>query len=211
MRAHANAGRRWVALAAMALFVFQALIASSALASSGQGSGQAGATTIICTASGPRVVALDSEDARGTPASRAARCRNAAPPVARCRAGSLRRRCSCTAGWRPSSTLPRRRLPRLPISPAPWRDCRSGRARLLPPDARYPNETDSRPDRGGHVCRLCGEHIARPPACFVAARIPTRAWVRAQTCARFPGERQAMSGGTPFIQGPGEFPCSENH
>ena len=63
MRAHANAGRRWVALAAMALFVFQALIASSALASSGQGSGQAGATTIICTASGPRVVALDSEDA----------------------------------------------------------------------------------------------------------------------------------------------------
>ena len=67
MRAHANAGRRWVALAAMALFVFQALIAPSALASSGQGSGQgsgqAGATTIICTASGPRVVALDSEDA----------------------------------------------------------------------------------------------------------------------------------------------------
>ena len=32
------------------------------------------------------------------------------------------------------------------------------RARRLPPDARYPNETDSRPDRGGHVCRLCGEH-----------------------------------------------------
>ncbi|WZB71479.1 DUF2946 family protein [Achromobacter xylosoxidans] len=47
----------------MALFVFQALIASSALASSGHGSDRAGATTIICTASGPRVVALDSEDA----------------------------------------------------------------------------------------------------------------------------------------------------
>ena len=56
---------------------------------------------------------------RSTPASRAVRCRNAAPPVALCRAGSLRRRCSCTAGWRPSSTMPRRRLPRLPYLQRP--------------------------------------------------------------------------------------------
>lgn len=55
----ANARRRCVALAAALLFVFQALIASSALASSGLASGKAGATTIICTASGPRVVTLD--------------------------------------------------------------------------------------------------------------------------------------------------------
>ncbi|WP_427998721.1 DUF2946 family protein [Achromobacter sp.] len=55
----ANASRRCVALAAALLFVFQALIASSALASSGLAPGKAGATTIICTASGPRVVTLD--------------------------------------------------------------------------------------------------------------------------------------------------------
>ncbi|ASC63174.1 hypothetical protein B9P52_02240 [Achromobacter denitrificans] len=53
------ANRRCVALAAALLFVFQALIASSALAASGLASGKAGALTIICTASGPRVVALD--------------------------------------------------------------------------------------------------------------------------------------------------------
>ena len=193
------------------LFVFQALIASSALASSGQGSGQAGATTIICTASGPRVVALDSEDA----AQHASQQGGALPQC--CTAG-----CAMPGGITPPALFLYSWLAPVihhaapapaaaPISPAPWRDCRSGRARRLPPDARYPNETDSRPDRGGHVYRLCGEHIARPPACFVAARIPNRAWVRAQTCARFPAERQAMSGGTPFIQGPGEFPCSENH
>ncbi|MGE8613883.1 MAG: DUF2946 family protein [Achromobacter veterisilvae] len=55
----ANARRRCVALAAALLFVFQALIASSALAASGMAPGRAGATTIICTASGPRVVTLD--------------------------------------------------------------------------------------------------------------------------------------------------------
>ena len=55
----ANAGRRCVALAAALLFVFQALIASSALAASGLAAGRAGATTIVCTASGPRVVTLD--------------------------------------------------------------------------------------------------------------------------------------------------------
>ena len=171
MRAHANAGRRWVALAAMALFVFQALIASSALASSGQGSGQAGATTIICTASGPRVVALDSEDA----ARHASQQGGALPQC--CTAG-----CALPGGITPPALflyswlapvihLPRRRLPRLPISPAPWRDCRSGRARLLPPDARYPNETDSRPDRGGHVTAyaasiLPGRRRALSPLAF---------------------------------------------
>jgi len=64
----AHASRRCVALAAALLFVFQALIASSALAASGFPPGKAGATTIICTASGPRVVTLDvqgpSQDAR---------------------------------------------------------------------------------------------------------------------------------------------------
>lgn len=60
MRAYANYGRRWVAFVAMALFAFQALIASSALASS-LGVGRSGATTIICTASGPRVVMLDAD------------------------------------------------------------------------------------------------------------------------------------------------------
>ena len=155
----------------MALFVFQALIASSALASSGQGSGQAGATTIICTASGPRVVALDSEDA----AQHASQQGGALPQC--CTAG-----CAMPGGitppalflysWlAPSSTMPRRRLPRLPISPAPWRDCRSGRARRLPPDARYPNETDSRPDRGGHVAAyaasiLPGRRRALSPLAF---------------------------------------------
>ena len=170
-----------------------ALIASSALASSGQGSGRAGATTIICTASGPRVVALDSEDAARHASQQGGALPNAAPPVARCRAGSLRRRCSCTAGWRPSSTLPRRRLPRLPISPAPWRDCRNGRARLLPPDARYPNETDSRPDRGGHVtayaasiCPAAGVLCRRshsdsclgtgPDVCSISGRTPSHVW-----------------------------------
>ena len=50
--------RRWTALAAAFLFVFQALIASAALAGPG---GAPGATTIICTASGPRVVTLDAD------------------------------------------------------------------------------------------------------------------------------------------------------
>lgn len=61
MPAHANHRRRWVALAAAALFVFQALIASLALTGPGLASGKTGAavTAIICTASGPRVVTLD--------------------------------------------------------------------------------------------------------------------------------------------------------
>lgn len=54
MHTGANTGRRWTALAAAFLFVFQALIASAALPGPG-------ATTIICTASGPRVVTLDAE------------------------------------------------------------------------------------------------------------------------------------------------------
>ncbi|WP_447919794.1 DUF2946 family protein [Achromobacter aegrifaciens] len=59
MHPAAYARRRWVALVAMALFVFQALIASSALAAPGLMPGKAGVTTIVCTASGPRVVTLD--------------------------------------------------------------------------------------------------------------------------------------------------------
>jgi len=55
----ATTGRRWISLFAAVLFVFQALIASSALAAPRSGAGSAGATTIICTASGPRVVSLD--------------------------------------------------------------------------------------------------------------------------------------------------------
>ncbi len=57
--------RRWVSLFAAALFVFQALIASAALAAPGPAgiSGAAGATTIICTASGPRVVTIGIEGA----------------------------------------------------------------------------------------------------------------------------------------------------
>ena len=57
----AAAGRRWISLFAAVLFVFQALVASSALAAPRGGAGSAGATTIICTASGPRVVTLDVE------------------------------------------------------------------------------------------------------------------------------------------------------
>lgn len=64
MHTCATAGRRWVALIAAALFVFQALIASSALAAPRAASGSAGATTIICTASGPRVVSVDIEGAK---------------------------------------------------------------------------------------------------------------------------------------------------
>ena len=59
MREYANSGKRWGALVAVTLFVFQALIASFALASPGLTS--TGATTIICTASGPRVVTQDAE------------------------------------------------------------------------------------------------------------------------------------------------------
>lgn len=59
-----TAGRRWFALFAAALFVFQALIASSAVAAPRAVSGNAGATTIICTASGPRVVTLDVDSAK---------------------------------------------------------------------------------------------------------------------------------------------------
>ncbi|QVQ28323.1 DUF2946 family protein [Achromobacter deleyi] len=64
MHTCATAGRRWVALLAAALFVFQALIASSAVAAPRAVAGNAGATTIICTASGPRVVTLDIEGAK---------------------------------------------------------------------------------------------------------------------------------------------------
>ncbi|WP_116520908.1 DUF2946 family protein [Achromobacter insuavis] len=58
MQTGANTGRRWTALAAVFLFVFQALMASAALPGPGA---TPGATTIICTASGPRVVTLDTE------------------------------------------------------------------------------------------------------------------------------------------------------
>ncbi|WP_434642799.1 DUF2946 family protein [Achromobacter piechaudii] len=54
-----NASRRWVAIVAMLLFVFQALIASSAVAAAGLASGKGALTTIICTASGPRVMTVD--------------------------------------------------------------------------------------------------------------------------------------------------------
>lgn len=64
MHTSATLGRRWVSLFAAALFVFQALIASSALAGPRVGSG--GVTTIICTASGPRVVTLGLESIEGT-------------------------------------------------------------------------------------------------------------------------------------------------
>ncbi|WP_175168866.1 DUF2946 family protein [Achromobacter kerstersii] len=57
----ANASRRWVALVAMTLFVFQALIASTAVAAAGLASGAGTTTTIICTASGPRVVTVGAE------------------------------------------------------------------------------------------------------------------------------------------------------
>ncbi len=62
MHAGAHAARRWIALVATILFVFQALIASTALAA--PRTGMAGATTIICTASGPRVVTLDADGAK---------------------------------------------------------------------------------------------------------------------------------------------------
>lgn len=64
MQAGALAGRRWIALVAAILFAFQALIASAALASPHAGAGAPGATTIICTASGPRVVTLDPDGAK---------------------------------------------------------------------------------------------------------------------------------------------------
>ncbi len=65
MYTSATAARRWVSLFAAALFVFQALIASAALAAPSPAgiSGAAGATTIICTASGPRVVTIGIEGA----------------------------------------------------------------------------------------------------------------------------------------------------
>lgn len=65
MHTCATAARRWVSLFAAALFVFQALIASSALAAPRGESGASGATTIICTASGPRVVATGIEGTQG--------------------------------------------------------------------------------------------------------------------------------------------------
>ncbi|CAB3887951.1 DUF2946 family protein [Achromobacter deleyi] len=64
MHAGAHAARRWIALVAATLFVFQALIASAVLAAPRTGAGAPGATTIICTASGPRVVTLDADGAK---------------------------------------------------------------------------------------------------------------------------------------------------
>nr|WP_312477360.1 DUF2946 family protein [Achromobacter ruhlandii] len=61
MQICANANRRWVALVAMTLFVFQALIAPTAVAAGGLASGAGAMTTIICTASGPRVVTVGAE------------------------------------------------------------------------------------------------------------------------------------------------------
>jgi hypothetical protein len=84
MHASAYARRRWVALVAMALFVFQALIASSALAASGIGTGKPGVTTIVCTASGPRVVTLDADGKSRARSSTAAPCRTAAAQAAPC-------------------------------------------------------------------------------------------------------------------------------
>ena len=63
MHTCATAARRWVSLFAAALFVFQALIASSALAAPRGESGATGVTTIICTATGPRVVTVGIEGA----------------------------------------------------------------------------------------------------------------------------------------------------
>ncbi|WP_312438441.1 DUF2946 family protein [Achromobacter sp.] len=65
MYTSAATARQWVSLFAAALFVFQALIASAALAAPSPAgiSGSAGATTIICTASGPRVVTIGVEGA----------------------------------------------------------------------------------------------------------------------------------------------------
>ncbi len=65
MYTSATAARRWVSLFAAALFVFQALIASAALAAPSPAgtSSVSGATTIICTASGPRVVTIGVEGA----------------------------------------------------------------------------------------------------------------------------------------------------
>ena len=63
MYSRTMAVRRWVSLFAAALFVFQALVASAALAAPRADPGGAGATTIICTPSGPRVVTIGVDSA----------------------------------------------------------------------------------------------------------------------------------------------------
>ena len=147
---------------------------------------------------------------RGTPASRAARCRNAAPPVARCRAGSPAgavpvqlagaRHPPCRAGaCRGSLSLQRPGAIAAAVARASCRLTPVTRTR------RIPALTGAGMFAAYAASILPGRRRALSPLAFrlVPGYGPRR--------ARFPGERQAMSGGTPFIQGPGEFPCSENH
>lgn len=60
------AARRAVALLAVALLVFQSLVASAALGAPAPAAGGQGAAVILCTASGPRVMVLDAAPA-GSP------------------------------------------------------------------------------------------------------------------------------------------------
>ena len=57
------AARRGVALLAVALLVFQSLVASAALGAPAPAAGGQGAAVILCTASGPRVMVLDAAPA----------------------------------------------------------------------------------------------------------------------------------------------------
>lgn len=210
MRAHANAGRRWVALAAMALFVFQALIASSALASSGQGSGQAGATTIICTASGPRVVALDSEDA----AQHASQQGGALPQC--CTAG-----CAMPGGITPPALFLYSWLAPVIHHAAP--------APAAAPYLQRPGAIAAAVARA--ACRLTPvTRTRRIPALTGAGMLPLmrRAYCPAagvlcrrshsESCLGTGPDVRSISGRTPshvwrnaVHSRSGEFPCSENH
>lgn len=67
MRSRADVRRSLIALAAAVLLVFHSVIASAALGTLAVGSTSEGVTTIVCTASGPRVIMLDSSHAPDSP------------------------------------------------------------------------------------------------------------------------------------------------
>lgn len=67
MRPRTDARTSLTALVAAVLLVFHSVIASAALGTLAVGSGADGTTTIVCTASGPRVIVLDTGHAPDSP------------------------------------------------------------------------------------------------------------------------------------------------
>ncbi|WP_241051966.1 hypothetical protein [Achromobacter xylosoxidans] len=136
------ATRRALAWLAAGLLVFQSLVASAALGAPQPAVAGQGTSVILCTASGPRVVALDSVDAVGahaaaaTPAQAAGHAAGGTLP--HCCAAS----CAMLAGAGPPAFAGLAwRLPRQPAAlprasqPGP---CPRGATAWLPQQSRAP-------------------------------------------------------------------------